>query len=188
LLIAATAVTLAVIVAVSASLWRRIVDPATAQPTDVDAVVILSGGHGERLPRGLAVIDQLNADGRSPVLVLSTGNRRWVGWDELEPYCDSDLSDPDAYGEILCVTPDPDTTRGEASLIATLADERDWTSIALVTSNYHLERATMLVERCLKPFGTTVVPVSAEVDIPGRLLRHEFFGLLHAHTVGRACD
>lgn len=100
-----------------------------------DAVVVLSGGRA-RLPVALGLIER----GVAPVLVVSEGRvaRRW----RAPGLCDRrDL-------EILCPTPDSDSTRGEARMIARLARERGWDSLVVVTSRFHLFRARLLLERC----------------------------------------
>lgn len=101
-----------------------------------DAVVVLSGSR-YRLPRAL----ELMARGVAPVLVVSDGHRlRPVG---QRTVCSSPLP----Y-EVLCPLPDPYSTRGEAQLVARLAQERGWRSLVVVTSRFHLFRTRLLFERC----------------------------------------
>jgi hypothetical protein len=49
---------------------------------------------------------------------------------------------------LVCFTPDPATTRGEARRFAELAGRQGWRSLVLVTSTYHVLRAGLLLERC----------------------------------------
>ena len=49
---------------------------------------------------------------------------------------------------LYCLSPDPATTRGEARQFAELAEREGWQSLVLVTSNYHVRRAGLLLDRC----------------------------------------
>jgi uncharacterized SAM-binding protein YcdF (DUF218 family) len=121
---------LAVLVAASVWLYGF---PRTDQPGRADAVVVLSGSNHDRLPRGLALMRAHVA----PVLVVSDGARtvpRLCA--RRRPY------------RVLCVRPDPFSTRGEAEEIARLARARGWRTVDVVTSRYHVVRARLIIERC----------------------------------------
>jgi uncharacterized SAM-binding protein YcdF (DUF218 family) len=62
---------------------------------------------------------------------------------------------------LVCRTASPESTRGEARLIAALARERKWSTIVVVSSRYHLYRARELIERCT---GATLVMRAADRD------------------------
>ncbi len=49
---------------------------------------------------------------------------------------------------IICVTPAPETTQGEAEAFARLAEERDWTSVTVVSQTSHVTRTRILMGRC----------------------------------------
>ncbi len=169
------AVTCIVGLAVGMLLIRRIAAPTSEVPEQADVVVVLAGGQGERIVRALELMD----DEVAPVLLISTGNERWRGWEEIAPRCER----PQNY-EVLCIRPNPDNTRGEASTIAALAEERGWQSLVLVTSTYHLHRATLNFERC---FDGTIHPVEAPFPLSANLARHEALGILHAELIERNC-
>lgn len=100
-----------------------------------DAVVVHAGGQGERRQHALVLMRHDAAD----TLVIMYGERadhagRLCG--QVEPY------------EVLCPAPELETTIGEARAIAELVEERGWTSLITVTSDYHLRRATILDRRC----------------------------------------
>jgi uncharacterized SAM-binding protein YcdF (DUF218 family) len=107
--------------------------PTQGVPSDVNAIVMLSGP-GDRLPVAL----QLAAEHRAPVLVVSTGH--------------------DGYGspcpprpprvQLICFEPNPADTRGEAEYIGQIAKKYHWTSVVIVTSRPQATRARMLVTRC----------------------------------------
>jgi uncharacterized SAM-binding protein YcdF (DUF218 family) len=105
-------------------------------PASADAVVVLSGGQGDRLPEGRRLVRA----GTARTLVISDG--RAEGWDEANRLC--------ASGEAVCFRPDPYSTQGEARWIADQARRRGWNSLIVVTSSYHVRRARVIVERCFK--------------------------------------
>ena len=162
----------------------RVFNPRTTTPESVDAVVVLAGGRGERLQTALALIEQ----GAAPLLVANVGNRDWgQGWEQLEPFCqqpEGERADRGGY-EVICVSVDPDNTAGEAKTISALAAEQGWQSIALVTSEDHLHRATLRFERC---FDGAIMPVSAPIPPGEDDQSDEWLATLHAITLDRGCD
>jgi uncharacterized SAM-binding protein YcdF (DUF218 family) len=116
---------------------RFFVWPSTSDVDRADAVVVLDGGAGERLDKARALM----ARGVAPTLALSTG--REMDADEA-----GDLCTKRQQFEVVCFTPRPDSTRGEARAVARLARDKGWNEVVLVTSTYHVTRARMLLERC----------------------------------------
>ena len=102
--------------------------------TKADAIVVLAGSKF-RLPVGLALFER----GVAPVLVISDG---------LDPRSPDSVRLCRERAQVLCPKPDPYSTQGEARLVAALARERDWDSIVVVSSRFHLFRARILFERC----------------------------------------
>jgi uncharacterized SAM-binding protein YcdF (DUF218 family) len=117
--------------------YRLFVFPATDPPGRADAVVVFAGGDGERQAEGLRLV----RDGVAPVLVLSDGGQPGSARARL-------CRDRPAGVRLVCVTPDPATTRGEARRFAELAGRQGWRSLVLVTSTYHVRRAGLLLGRC----------------------------------------
>src|SRR5688500_1313514 len=98
--------------------------------------MVLAGAKS-RLPVALELVER----GVAPVLVISDGlDPRWTQANRLCRF-----GDPE---RVVCVRPEPYSTRGEARLAARLARERGWDSLAVVTSRFHLMRARRLLERC----------------------------------------
>ena len=168
---------LGVAVALAAGLVARLfVWPVSSRPIPSDAIVVLAGGQGERLPRAVALMQR----GFAPTLVISNGGARgWVLGNEL-------CGDPQSF-EVVC--PSSATTRGEAQVIARLARERGWSRVTVVTSKYHVRRASLLVHRCV-PRRTTVRVVGA--GPPSRFrswfaVPHELGGLAEAIAAHRSC-
>jgi len=148
---------------------RLFVWPSTDEVEPADAVVVLAGGDGERLERGLELV----REGVAPTLALSFGPDRLCG--EPQPF------------DVLCFTPSPENTRGEAETIARIASEQGWSNVVLVTSTSHVTRARLLLERCYS--GTLqVTDATPRDDLPGWLgaIAHEWGGLAEA-LVSRSC-
>lgn len=160
--------------------WQWMISPSTVEPDrvgPVDAVVLFVGGRGERLETALELMDLRVA----PTLVIPNGTAR--GWPRGNRLCRNQRP-----FEVLCPTPDPVTTRGEARLIAQLAEDRGWSSVAMVTSTYHVDRARVWLRHCYDGDITAVAaPVTlSKVDWLKRL-SHEWPGQLQARVLERSC-
>ena len=141
-------------------------------------MVVLAGGQGERLAEATRLMDA----GVASALAISHG--RQPGWTEANRLCDGA-----APYEVVCFEPTPDRTQGEARAVARLGREREWRSVVVVTSRYHIERATLLVDRC---FDGEVRGVGARPPgrggLPGvRAVVHEWVSYVHAFTVAPEC-
>lgn len=149
--------------------------PPTSRPDKADAVVVLSGDHGERLPVALRMLDR----GVARVLVLD-GTPDYPLWLEL-------CRTPQAF-EVVCLRPEPDSTRAEAQAAGRLAGERRWRSLVVVTTTYHLTRSAVLFRRC---FQGEVSMVAADPILNRRAqlghIGREWVKLAHVITVGRGC-
>lgn len=152
--------------------------PNTGQPDAVDAVVVLAGGRGERLTRAMELVE--DPESRvAETLVLSIGNSNWPGSELVGRSCGDD-----GEVEIVCFEPVPDSTKGEAMAIGRLVEERGWQRVALVTSGYHLHRATLRTERCT---DAEIVPVAAPVGPTPSQILHEWLGTIEAQVLDRGC-
>jgi uncharacterized SAM-binding protein YcdF (DUF218 family) len=155
---------------------RLFIWPSTDDPRRADAVVVLDGGSGERLDEARALMERHVA----PTLAISAG--REIDRDEADGLCTT----PQQF-EVVCFSPTPDSTRGEARALATLARQNGWNQVVLVTSTYHVTRAHLLVKRC---FDGRVDVVAASP--PARPLDwtaavgHEWAAMLDA-TIRRTC-
>jgi uncharacterized SAM-binding protein YcdF (DUF218 family) len=83
-------------------------------------------------------------DGVAPVLVVSEDP---TGKDEARGRFCRDGHVPRV--EIVCRGASPYSTRGEARLVASLAERRGWDSLVVVSSRYHLFRTERIFRRCL---------------------------------------
>ncbi len=136
-------------VIVAAITARYFVWPSVGTPTTADAVVVL-GGPGDRYNTGARLV----REGLAPVMVASS--------DRDSGDCPGTMTDV----PIICFTPDPYSTRGEARYVADLARERGWHHLIVVTSVGQASRAQLRLERCfdgdidvvaVRPVGLRVV-------------------------------
>ncbi len=104
----------------------------------VDALYVIGPAEGR-----IADARRLMAEGAARTLVVTV---------TVDPKTDEvytkDFCDP-APWEVICVRPDPYTTRGEAAALARLARERGWTHAAVLTQPSHVSRARMWMTRCV---------------------------------------
>lgn len=149
--------------------------PASDHVARADAVVVLSGDHGERLPRALALL----GDGVTSTLVQ-------VG--EPDSTQARDLCQRHPSFEVVCLHPSPDSTREEARAVGRLARARGWSTLIVVTSTQHVSRAGLLFRRCV---DGKVAAVHADAPFGLRILAdqigREWMKLLYALTLERGC-
>ena len=172
---AARAVVALVLVAWLAATAVLFVWPRESAPESADAVVVLSGGRKTRLAKGLELVRA----GVAPTLVISDGRAR--GWRQGNRLC--------AGGErfrVVCFRPDPYSTQGEAEAVAGLARARDWDSVVVVTSGYHVTRSRLLFRRCT---DTEIEGVAADTSAWSlvRNVAFEWGKLAYQLTIQRDC-
>ena len=165
----------AVLVAISVTV-RLFVWPAVDHPTRADAVVVLAGGRGERIALGMRLMRERVA----PALVL-------IG-EQTEPEAHALCRGGRPPFELVCLPRGPTSTRTEARAAARLASDRQWRTLVLVTSDYHVTRSRMIHDRCF-PGDLDVVgakpPLRFVSLVP--LVTKEWAALVHTATVGRDC-
>jgi uncharacterized SAM-binding protein YcdF (DUF218 family) len=109
--------------------------PGQGMPARVDAIVVL-GGQGNRLGQGLELAHQ----DRAPVLVISRGLPH--------PVPDSVCRPRSQAVKVICFSPRPRTTQGEAEFVSRLASQHHWRSVVLVVTPDQVIRARIRFERC----------------------------------------
>lgn len=147
-------------------------------PEPADAIVVLGPGRGgERLERARSLVDQGLAD--TLVVSMARGGQRRA--------TDEACGSPPPGVDVVCFTADPFNTRGEARWVSQLAAARGWSSLLVVTSDYHVRRAGLLFGRCFRG-RLTVVGAPSGLG-PSVVLTdvHEAGGLLQATLVARDC-
>lgn len=154
---------------------RLFVRPPSDRPSRADAVVVLSGDHGERLAEGLRLV----RDGLAPTLVLD-GQPDMTQVIEL-------CRGPQPF-EVVCLHPQPDSTRAEARAAGALARARGWRKLVVVTTTHHVARASLHFRRC---FEGEVSMVGADPPygwrMSARQIAQEWLKVAHVTTLSRGC-
>lgn len=166
---------------VAVAFWRWTISPSSTPASSVasaDAVVMFVGGRGERL---LQAAELMNA-GVADTLVIPNGTVE--GWPDANRFCREQVPNI----RVICPTPYPDDTRGEARVIAELAQVEGWDRLVMVTSEYHVSRARLKLKRCFDGELTTVAAKEADslATAAGRNVR-EMLGHIEARLFERGC-
>jgi uncharacterized SAM-binding protein YcdF (DUF218 family) len=149
--------------------------PHQDRVTHADAVVVLSGGRTDRLPKGLKLVQA----GVARTLVISDGLA------EDYPQANALCRRREPF-KVICFKPDPYSTRGEAEGVARLAARHRWRSLVVVTSRYHVFRARILFKRCFKGRLAVVGSWPSVTDyVVGAL--QEWPKLVYEETLIRSC-
>ncbi|HYV77618.1 MAG TPA: hypothetical protein VE979_05785 [Streptosporangiaceae bacterium] len=169
-LIAAAALLVAVFCAATARLF---VWPERGMPTRVDAIVMLNGP-GNRLPTALG----LARAHRAPVAVISRGSPQWVTGGNCAPQIPG--------VRVICFSPDPATTQGEAEFAGRLARRYHWHSLVLVTTTPQDTRARLRMERCFPGSIYVMTAPLRAYDWP-YALAYEWGATIKALVLQRSC-
>lgn len=129
--------------------------PALDLPARSDAVVVLGPPTVQRLVKAQEMVDDDLAE--TIVISVPADYAESSRHPRLQGLCAGDTD----Y-DVVCLTPDPFTTQGEARLTQALMTENDWTSVIVVTSVTHVTRARLLFDRCFAGTGETTLFVSDE--------------------------
>jgi uncharacterized SAM-binding protein YcdF (DUF218 family) len=169
-------VALVLIVAFLAGSAVLFVWPREDEPRRADAVIVLSGARDSRLAKGL----ELMRSGVARTLVVSDG--RAPGWADGNRLCNGARTQFD----VVCFRPAPYSTSGEAEDVSRLVAARDWRSLVVVTSRYHVTRSRLLFRRCT---DAAVSGVGADTSAwaVARNLPFEWGKLAYQLTVDRDC-
>jgi uncharacterized SAM-binding protein YcdF (DUF218 family) len=87
---------------------------------------------------------------------------------------------------VLCFDPNPYSTRGEAEEIARLARSHHWRRVDVVTSDYHVFRARLIIRRCYHG-GLALIGTDYEWQTAGLAWFSEWGKLLYQLTIQRSC-
>lgn len=110
-----------------------LLQPRAEEPVQADAVVMLAGADDGR---HLYARDLVNAGYAETLLVSNPGgNTERVA----RRLCTGRTRPADA--EVVCFSPDPPTTWGEAESVASIARARGWERVLVVTNRPHTLRA-----------------------------------------------
>ncbi len=135
-----------------------------------DAIVVFPGGSSEeRLERAIELAEQ----GLASVLFLPTHGRN-TGLEAA--ICRGS----DFEFATQCRPTDPVNTFGNAAVTADVAAENSWVSVILVTSDDHITRSHMLLDRCYDGAIQTAVSVKTEDRRRRQRVIHEWGGMIKA--------
>jgi uncharacterized SAM-binding protein YcdF (DUF218 family) len=170
---------LAVLLAVLLAAWLvaatlLFVVPHGDKPMHADAVFVLSGSE-TRLPVGVRLVKE----GYAPLLVISRTTPRPTQLEQLA--CGQGLGI-----RVLCVRAAPYSTVGEAETIARLAAQRHWIRLDVVTSQYHVLRARIILRRCYRG-GLRVVGAPNVLSLLPWNAAMESVKLVYHELVHRGC-
>lgn len=139
------------------------------RPVKADAVVVLSGTE-QRLPVG----ERLVREGFAPLLVVSRS---------VDPTAAERRA---CQNGALCFRAQPYSTRGEARAIARLAAARHWRIVDVVTSQFHVFRARLVIRRCyhggLRMVGAAEPRVRMPMDVAKETVK-----LVYQELFARGC-
>lgn len=145
--------------------------PTTGMPARVDAIVV-PGGPGNRINAAVKLAEQ----NRARYLLLSEGVY------DAPQLCGSHVGS----ATVICFTPDPGTTQGEAEATARLAKKYDIRSIVLVTTPDQTWRAELRFRRCYsgKIYAvTTPLPM----HLWPQQIAYQWAATVKAELVNRSC-
>jgi uncharacterized SAM-binding protein YcdF (DUF218 family) len=150
--------------------------------TKADAIIVLGGENDGRLEYGLSLAEQ----GYANTVILSNAYfDKPADLPDYERACASGT----ATISVICFTPSPFTTRGEATYLARLAKEHNWTHVIVVSWNYHMVRARYIFHQCFSG-RVTMRPVPRSYDFtPVRWAweyAYQYTALIKAFVLG--CD
>jgi uncharacterized SAM-binding protein YcdF (DUF218 family) len=143
--------------------------PHDDQPAKADAVVVLSGTK-QRLPVGERLVRQ----GYAHVLVVSKSTRP------------SERERRVCRTGAICFRAQPYSTRGEARAIARLAAAHHWRTVDVVTSQFHVFRARVVIRRCYHGELRMVGAPEARSRLPLDAVK-ETVKLVYQELVARGC-
>jgi uncharacterized SAM-binding protein YcdF (DUF218 family) len=130
----------AAVIAYGYGIWLFLLHGQDRLPAHADAIVVLAGST-HRLPVALKLAQSNVAD----TLVVSEDNA--TGDPKRYALCHGPK--PKGY-TLLCQFASPNSTRGEAQMIADLVRQKNWKTVVVVTSRYQIYRAHKLIRRCTK--------------------------------------
>jgi len=165
---ALVAVVIAVVAVVDVRLF---VVPTSDAAGSTDAVVVLGGGtYDIRLKAALNLVRQYPG---AALLVSIPGDKPCPRF---------------ALGasQIICFSPDPKTTQGEAREASVLAREHGWTSMTVVTTADQIWRAGVRFSRCWSG-NLRLVQAPTSIWVRGRSLLYEMGATVKAEVFQRGC-
>ncbi len=140
-------------------------DPTT---TRADALVVLASA-----PERFQEAERIMGIGLIPTVVYSVVPRARINT--------ASECQPRSTYRVLCISPDPVTTQGEAIALGHLARQEGWDSLSVLTFDAHVTRSKVHVTRCFPgEVKMTAMDRQVEPKLRFREVAHELAGLMKA--------
>lgn len=156
----------------AAALTAALVPRPDPVPDEVDAVVVLGGGSGERLALGRSLAREHDA-----ALVLSS----------IPTMLRGQMARLHCGVQVGCFDPRPLSTAGEARGTAALAEQHGWETVVVATSRFHVNRTRMLFGQCLDDVAVRGAPAPGHLGVQVYRRVRELAAIPVGLTVARAC-
>lgn len=154
-------------------LVRGFVHPVLEEPF-ADGPVMVLGGSSARVVTGQEVLPEAT---EVRPLILSHASIDY--FEATRGACDSP--------HVRCIRPLPATTWGEAQEIARLARQEGWSSVTVVTDDFHVPRSRLLMRRCLDVPVRVTGTGTAPDGVPLRLAVREAAAALVSYVIYHDC-
>ncbi|MEV4987903.1 YdcF family protein [Pseudarthrobacter sp. LMD1-1-1.1] len=109
--------------------------PSVDKPTSSDVLFVLAPSYDR-----ISLAENMMETGFAETLVVSSPTSSESGRPAI---CDEKLK----Y-KVICFSPEPITTRGEARALRTLSQEYGWDTASVITARFHVSRARLIFQRC----------------------------------------
>ncbi|MBT8159213.1 YdcF family protein [Arthrobacter terricola] len=114
------------------------VEPQSDEPQRADVVFVL-GPPDSRMDYAEKLMDE----GYAPTLAVSSPVDKYGRFT-------ADICGEHMSYRVICFHPEPFTTQGEARALKSMSDRYGWHSANVLTAQFHVTRARVIVERCYK--------------------------------------
>jgi len=164
-------------------------EPRAAPGATADAIFVFAGGQARKEHAAA-----LWRDGRAPLLIVSVARFEWRRYSRLSLPGDEALRAavervPPVQRQFFVMLEGPAAprvdirhvpvhrygTRNEARALAALARDRGWRSLLVISSEFHLRRVALAVDRAFRGSGVAIrygtPPAGADPQGPGRWWR-----------------
>ncbi|MDQ0031461.1 YdcF family protein [Arthrobacter bambusae] len=114
------------------------VAPPAEEPVHADVLFVLGPPD-----RRMGYAEQLMQQGYAPTLAVSSPTGK-------DGRFTADVCNSVRPYRVICFTPEPFTTQGEARTLRDLSNQYGWKSADVLTAQFHVTRARVIVDRCYK--------------------------------------
>ncbi|WP_062379480.1 hypothetical protein [Demequina pelophila] len=141
--------------------------PAHDEPREVDVAYVIGPPTDARMRVAEAMVAAGQADAVMVSVTEDPDVRRYHG--RAAAVCDEGVLGPEV--KVVCLMPDPFTTRGEARALADEAQAHGWRSAAVITFTPHISRTRVIMERC---FAGNIAYLDPGQSLPKRVWAYQY--------------